>query len=223
MCDLSPDGELFLFCLAGGLHGRYRVYAGVSRAPWLHPLASWEEHGLRAGSCFATESTRNTDGEPIEVDLGTTRVVIKRNGPFSYVNERRRGWVMPPEAPIRYVAPADKIEDATLEKESPSRSGVLRLTDEGYQPVGGVDGLAPAFDLQIGAGGRRELHDAAWADWDHRGRLLVATKDGRLRAMSVAGDELAVVEEHDLTNLTPNPQPAPAWATVVPPGRSESP
>jgi len=219
-CDLSADGKLFLYYLSGGIDGRYRVFGGISRTSWLHPLASWDEHDTWGrGSCFVTASTLHTWGETRDVDLSTTRVTVQKNDVVSFVNERRRGWAEAPDCPPRGVDDHwDEKRSVILEKESPSHAGVLRLVGGPYQPEGGMDGRAPAFEIQLRPGGRRKLGDVAWADWDHRGRLLVATKDGFLRAESIEGGEQTVVEEHDLSNLTPNPQAAPEWASSAPSG-----
>jgi hypothetical protein len=42
-CDLSPDGQLFLyFCLGSSPHPGYtHAWTAISRAPWLHALALW--------------------------------------------------------------------------------------------------------------------------------------------------------------------------------------
>ena len=61
-------------------------------------------------------------------------------------------------------------------------------------------------------GQSQDLDDVSWADWDSRGRLLVATRDARIQIRSVdGGDE--VVFEHDLKEYAPDPQPAPDWAS----------
>jgi hypothetical protein len=57
-----------------------------------------------------------------------------------------------------------------------------------------------------------ELADVQWADWDAKGRLLVATTDGRLqvRAWSRAG--CATRSEVDLRAFAPSPSPPPKEA-----------
>jgi hypothetical protein len=56
------------------------------------------------------------------------------------------------------------------------------------------------------------LDDVQWADWDERGRLLVATRCGKLQVRELRGLTCDVVFEHDLAPLAPDPTPAPAWA-----------
>lgn len=217
-CDLSADGELLLYYLSGGVEGHYRVFGGIARTPWLHPLASWDEgDAWGRGSCFVAESIPHTFGEPHDVVLPKMRVTIQRNDTTSFVNERRRGWHEAADCPPRNVADTwDEKRSVILEKESPLREGRLRLIGGLYQPEGGIDGRAPVFEIQLGSGPRQQVDGAVWADWDQRGHLLIATKDGFLRAESVEGGQRVVLQEHDLSDLTPNPQPAPAWASTTP-------
>ena len=56
------------------------------------------------------------------------------------------------------------------------------------------------------------LADATWADWDRRGRLVVA-RQGRLLAGPPGG---ALREIADFTAQAPEPAPAPAWARTWP-------
>ena len=73
----------------------------------------------------------------------------------------------------------------------------------------GIEGRTPAYAIEEGE--RRWELDAAWADWDHQGRLLVATRDARLQLRDPEAPG-RVLREHDLSSLQPNPQPAPDWA-----------
>ncbi len=59
-------------------------------------------------------------------------------------------------------------------------------------------------------GDLRLLEDVQWADWDRRGRLLVATTDGRLQVREPNGSD--VVWELDLSADVPDPEPPPAEA-----------
>jgi hypothetical protein len=56
------------------------------------------------------------------------------------------------------------------------------------------------------------LDDAAWADWDAAGRLLVATRDGRLEIRRVHQGGVEVEQVHDLDGIRPAPRPAPPEA-----------
>ena len=53
------------------------------------------------------------------------------------------------------------------------------------------------------------LDDVQWADWDSRGRLLVATTSGRL----LAGKPGRLAEVADLSGLHPRSFSPPDWAS----------
>jgi hypothetical protein len=66
-----------------------------------------------------------------------------------------------------------------------------------------------SYSLDTGSG-PHVLDDVQWADWSGDGRLLVATRDGRLQWREADGR--AVRWETDLAALTPEPVPPPAEA-----------
>ena len=54
------------------------------------------------------------------------------------------------------------------------------------------------------------LQDLQWADWDRDGRLLVATRSGKLQVRQPMPAQ--ILFEQDLSPLDPTPVPAPDWA-----------
>jgi hypothetical protein len=56
------------------------------------------------------------------------------------------------------------------------------------------------------------LGDLQWADWDRQGRLLGATRSGKLQIRKLDGADFGLLFEEDLARLEPEPVPAPAWA-----------
>ncbi len=218
-CDLSSDGELLLFLLSGTVKGQFQVIGGISRAPWLHPLASWDEHStVSRGWCFATHGIAHTWDKPRDVTLSTGRIVIQRNDNVSFVNELRRGWVEAPDCPPRHPQDVwDENRSIVLQREWKASGDTLRLIGGRHDSEGGMDGKAPTYEVQFRSGNCTPLVEAAWADWDHRGRLLVATHHGQLRVKEVGESSLITLEEHDLSAQIPNPQPPPEGATVAPP------
>jgi hypothetical protein len=58
----------------------------------------------------------------------------------------------------------------------------------------------------------RPLVDAQWADWAPDGRLLLATREGRLQIRDGNGE--TVTFDVDLAALAPTPSPPPAEASV---------
>ena len=77
---------------------------------------------------------------------------------------------------------------------------------------GGMEGVQLEYFLQTKAEDVTPLDRAAWADWDHKGRLLVATRDGKLEVQRGNGCEFDTIWSEDLSDRTPDPQPAPDWA-----------
>jgi hypothetical protein len=86
----------------------------------------------------------------------------------------------------------------------------LVLSDQGLTWEGGIEGRRPAYRLERSKR-TTELTEAVWADWDPRGRLLVATHDARLQIRDVDTADLTVVREHVIT-APPPAGPAPKWA-----------
>ena len=56
------------------------------------------------------------------------------------------------------------------------------------------------------------LDDLQWADWDRGGRLLAATRTGKLQVRQVSFRRGQILFEQDLSQLDPRPVPAPDWA-----------
>lgn len=215
-CDLSDDGQLLLYSISGGYEKGYQVFCGVSRAPWLHPLAQWEEKSTLGSAWYFFEPGIDHGwADPRSELVGYRRVSIRRNANVAFVNELRRGWVYAPDCPPRDPGDVwDEKRGVILEKRAGGR--LLRLIGGThiFRPPA-IDGLAPRFEL-CSADQVATLDDACWADWSPSGQLLVATKSGQLRIEEIHAGRRKVVLSHDLTLLKPDPQPAPAWATDAP-------
>jgi hypothetical protein len=74
-----------------------------------------------------------------------------------------------------------------------------------------VDGLNVRYSLESN-GDLELLDDVQWADWSREGQLLVATRSGLLQIRSLDSASPRILFEANLSNLEPNPNPAPAWA-----------
>ena len=74
-----------------------------------------------------------------------------------------------------------------------------------------VDGLRVRYSLES-EGNLEPLDDLQWADWDQEGRLLIATRSGRLQIRNMTADCSDTLFEEDLSILEPNRTSAPAWA-----------
>ena len=220
-CDLSPDGRwLCYFTLKGSATWKAGpTYVAISRLPWLTALAAWGTCGTWTwGLHFVTDRTVWHVQAPAEGDVTPCRkkLGLALTRPATFAVERRRGWIESPETPARQRSDLwDERRAVTMEKCHPRAGERVRLR---------VQGRFAAFRSSL-PGERQDVHyelvddaaitelaDVQWADWDAKGRLLVATTDGRLqvRAWSRAG--CATRSEVDLRAFAPSPSPPPKEA-----------
>jgi hypothetical protein len=167
-------------------------------------LAAWSTCGTWTRGVHFVDDRRVWElGEP---DIGDASSCRKRFGmkvsaPLAYPVEHRRGWRETADSPPRVARghwdeQIDRLVMQKLRPGDPERE--LRRDIDGYTVRSGR--------LTI------PLPDAQWADWDARGRLLVATKRGWLQIRS--GTDFAAVDwAHDLAPAAPDPQPPPADAS----------
>jgi hypothetical protein len=223
-CDVSPDGELlYYFAMKQsereflGMTG-LQTYSVVSKVPWLFALAAWSHAGTYTrGFHFAEGSPEEGEYRVDYPQLGDLdpmkkRYRLVRTDPRQYDNELRRGWVEHEQCPPRKPSDGwDEQRSVILAKPSPDGKRRLVLRDREWvaSVPGRIEGRSPAFELEKG---RRttELPEAAWADWDSVGRLLVATREGKLQIRNVESG--ALVREVALAPPRPSPRAAPAWA-----------
>jgi hypothetical protein len=218
--DLSPDGRfLCYFAQKAGVtwqHGD--TYVAISRLPWLTALHAFGTCGTWTRGYHFTEDGASDDPAPAELPipygLRSIRVI-------QFANERRRGWEEAADSPPRHPEDLwDERRNARMQKRQPGGERVLHVESLGR--AGGefgegqaVDGLRVGYSLESG-GDLEVLCDLQWADWDAGGRLLVATRSGRLEIRELAGGALGGgytrVFEEDLSLLEPDPAPAPPWA-----------
>ena len=213
--DLSPDGR-FLCYFAHKPSARWEhgeAYVAISKLPWLTALHAFRTCGTwTRGYCF-TEDTDVDEPEqpalPIPYRLRSIPIV-------QFANERRRGWEEAPDSPQRAARDMwDEHRNARLQKRQPGGDRLLCVESVGR--AGGewtkqaVDGLRVVYSLQRSSDVRL-LDGLQWADWNRDGRLLVATRNGRLQAWKVDRDDTEVTFDEDLSLLEPNPLAAPSWA-----------
>lgn len=214
-CDLSPDGTWLCYFAhkptARWEHGD--AYVAISKLPWLTALHAFATCGTwTRGFHFTARGADDADREavvPIPYGLQPTRAE-------QFATERRRGWVEAPDSPVRLPTDAwDERRNARMQKVQPG--GEPRLCVESVGHAFGefqeqaIDGLAVRYSLES-AGDIRILDDLQWADWTPDGRLIVATRDGRLQVREPGRQSWTVSWEADLASLEPNPAPAPEWA-----------
>jgi hypothetical protein len=225
-CDISADGRLFgYFALKGSRRtpGWPDTYFAVSKVPWLEALVAWKTCGTWTWGCqFSARGD-------LEVRACLHHAPFHGSFPKRLFtapmgvhwterdiwNEMKRGW--------RYAVDSDPlwIEDPTnssvvLKREQPNVSSpwTLGLIHNGVSfGRGGVEGVRTEYFLQLRPDAVTPLPNARWADWDQEGRLLTATRDGRLEVYTCRANSSERIWEEDLRDRAPEPQPAPPWAT----------
>lgn len=214
--DLSPDGRFLCYFAhkpgAAWAHGE--AYVALSKLPWLTALHAFRTCGTWTRGYYFTEDRAGENDEdarlPIPYGLRSIPVV-------QFANERRRGWEEAGDSPPRDPGDAwDERRNARLQKRQPGGERLLCVESRGW--AGGefgvdqaVDGLRVGYWLELD--GEIELLDhLQWADWDRDGRLLVATRTGKLQIWELRGRRPEVLFEEDLSLAEPSPGPAPAWA-----------
>jgi hypothetical protein len=214
--DLSPDGRFLCYFAhkpsASWEHGE--AYVAISKLPWLTALHAFGTCGTWTRGFSFSEGSDGDDSEPagIPIPYGLRSIPA-----VQFANERRRGWLEAPDSPPRHPADAwDERRNARMRKRQPGGERVLCVESLGH--AGGefgveqaVDGLRVRYSLEAG-GDLELLSDLQWADWDAEGRLLVATRSGKLQILKLTAEGPACVFEEDLSRLEPNPEPAPPWA-----------
>jgi hypothetical protein len=213
-CDLSPDGR-FLSYFAHKPSARWDLgdaYVAVSKLPWLTALHAFGTCGTwTRGYCFTKDpQAQEVPGLPIPYGLQSIPAV-------QFATERRRGWQEASDCPPRDPRDAwDERRNARLTKRQPG--GHQQLCVESIGHAGGefaeqaIDGLFVQYSLEAD-GNMTLLDDVQWADWDGHGRLLVATPTGKLQVREVSSGAGQILFEQDLSQLDPDPVPAPDWAT----------
>ncbi len=222
-CDLSPDGRwLCYFTLKGSARWKPGpTYLAISRLPWLTALAAWGTCGTWTRGAHFVDRRRTWEvGEPAAGDAAPCKKKfgLALTRPATFAVERRRGWTETADSPPR--SPRDmwderRADRIVMEKARPrSRDGV-RLTVRGWFAAfrSSLPGGAQDVRYELSLPGRSiPLDDLQWADWGADGRLLAATRDGRLQIRDVRSGDFAVRWEVDVGSLDPNPSPPPAEA-----------
>jgi hypothetical protein len=131
-------------------------------------------------------------------------------------NEYKRGWQAladNPDDPRRTQLPAAARTVFLIRCPQPGRHGAALIL--AYAGVDftrpGIEGVQIHYLREEGDGRITPLPEAAWADWDQQGRLLIATRTGAVCVCETRGDAWAQTWSQDLYDLAPTPVEAPAW------------
>jgi hypothetical protein len=226
--DLAPDGSLFVYFArraAGPLPpdaGAADSWVAISRPPYFKALALWFVGGTYwVGGFFPPAPAPRSPARALSVFVGggtwppsqgTLPPWLHVTGELPFVDRThqtgdrlvfhnrllRDGW-----------ARIAGHRAATWERPQPNGEWTLVLVETGWdaQAYGGPYVVEYAV-YSTRAGVFLPLADVTWADWDHRGRLVVAQR-GRL----LAGQPGTTLREiADFNAQVPEPAPAPPWA-----------
>jgi len=225
-CDVSPDGRwLCYFMLHQGADwAAGPTYVAISKLPWVHALAAWGTAGTwTRGAHFVDGHGSPSVGPPDEGTFDRAKVGydVATTSPATFAVERRRGWREASDNPPRErhdVWDERRADRVVVRKSRPGDVGAtpLELRVDGRYAAfrqGPFNNEERATNYALArAQDVRPLTDVQWADWDATGRLLVATHDGRLQVRDVDETGSSVVHEVDLSDVTPDPRPAPPEA-----------
>jgi hypothetical protein len=222
--DISPDGRLFgYFALRSG-PPPWDTYFAVSKVPWLTALAAWRTGGTWTGGCqffrdgrlaiAGCMDTRPFYGHyPQTIVEGMSSDWIRRD----LQNELKRGWqpcVDELDERYREHLPAKAQSAFLIRRSQPGQQNAALVLAHVGVDFGrpGIEGVQVHYLLEQGGGRVIPLSEAAWADWDHAGRLLVATHDGVVCIRELRHDGWQQLWSQDLRGLAPEPTAAPSWA-----------
>lgn len=223
-CDLSPDGSLWAYFAYNhrAIHDiGTESYAALSRPPWFTALAVWGIGSTYfAGGYFVDDQTLFLGGIAGETapDRGQISPGLHLTRQGLPMVDRSPNWTDRTLYCSRLLRagwqPLSSIEDpnALWQRVHPNGDDALIMAPA--PPSCGSSAGYPEYMLHRGSE-MRPLGLATWADWDQRGRLVVA-QAGRLLEFSRQGTPIREIT--DLNPLRPDPQPAPAWAITWPRG-----
>jgi hypothetical protein len=219
--DLSDDGSLFVAFVrgsAGPSQGNADTGVALSRPPWFTALALWFVGGTwYTGGYFPDRYRLWIGWDSPQPDQGRLpnwlRMDSERPPYIDGTNDwtDRTAWM---NRLLRdgWTRRAGAIPE-TWERTSPAGDATLAMrivTNIDFRAYGGRYVIEYAVRTEPD-GQEVELGRATWADWDQRGRIIVAS-DGRLSHWQPSG----FTNIADFNDQTPDPQPAPAWATDWP-------
>lgn len=221
-CDISPDGALFayfIFKATGGPDVSVDSWLAVSRPPWFSALALWEVGTTYcSGGLFMDAHTLRFGGMTDTPSIGALPPWLRLTSelpPYAastpewtsrhvYFNRLLRdGWI-----PV----PSIDASEPSWERREPNGARVLSMHTLPSASFG-THGERHALEFGLQSEGDiTPLGRATWADWDHRGRLIVA-REGRLIEDLGHGEEREIC---DFDDQSPDPQPSPPEAHTWP-------
>lgn len=225
-CDLSPDGTLLIY-FALKITGRTtredytHVWTAISRPPWSTALALWFKGDcLFGGGLFQDGKTiwldhQSSVGEPDKGHLPSHIVVTPVPDEYAGIDSlyetrlNRDGWTRIQNKLVHEIAYGFATNRPEIwSKPHPSLKIDLLMVNSNRK----FD-ITSDYSLEGQVSkDQQPVSGAAWADWDHRGRLVFA-KGGKLFAADASrSGELLPAQIADFNNDEPAQILPPEWA-----------
>jgi hypothetical protein len=218
--DLAADGSLFV-CFARRSGGPYAAndpaanrdtWIAISRPPWFTALALWFVGGTYCtGAYFPSDRRLWLPFDPNRPDVGELPEWLSVDRRLPPYVDRTGNWTERTVHHNRMLRDGwTRVDGARLETwahTDPAGAMTLLLTEHSDRDFGAYGGPhVIEYAVQIEAAGELlPLGRATWADWDQRGRLVVA-QNGRLFEWERAGTPREIA---DFNAQTPVAEPAP--------------
>ena len=223
-CDLSPDGRLFAyFVRKDSARTADEVGAdswiAVSRPPWFTALALWSIGGTYCTGAYFVDNRSlfigGTVDSPDRGALPASLATIKAPAFVDRTNDwtdrtvhfnrlLRGGWRAVPDA----LAPLPGWERTS--SDGTCTLVMMERADGDFTSYGGRHVVEYALRDEA-SGDVQDLGRATWADWDHRGRLMIA-RDGVLGEWK----DGVFAELADFNDHAPEARPSPPEAREWP-------
>jgi hypothetical protein len=203
-CDISPDGSLFVF-FAAQYNSRSRAnpeygYSGfawtaVSKPPWYYPLALWPAHDTYQGGGYFKDSQT---------------LILNESSDKPHPDYPPNGLQVLPLHKVAQAGSGSALDGGWIriankwKKPHPHLLHILNKFSNGSKSYF----LSSKLDNAL-----IPLDRVTWADWDRRGRLVLA-KEGKLFWGQIATPNVILHPIMDFNPLKPEPLPLPAWAKL---------
>jgi len=207
---VSQDGKILAYF---AMHGSWDTYLALSKPPWLKALCAWKTVGTwTTGAYFKSDGTLSAFGAlcedqpfhgscPFPFKFGGTDTNWNRAREFQFI---MNGW-------------QPKAADVSAENFNPGPNEVIELSKSSprdpklvlnkYSEFGSC-----LYSITYPDSQEILLSDAVWADFNRKGRLVIASAAGELRICEIHDSNLTAVFSSNLNSLKPTPVQAPEWA-----------
>lgn len=201
-CDISPDGKMLIYFAAKYFRvsdppDSYRIWTAISKPPYFTALYTRPDFDTYGGGGFFIDNQtvlENTTSPYTGVSKKLDELTIMSEGriysdqAIFFKTLEARGW---------------KTDERSAYRKSGRFALSLNYTFIRHAKV--------TYSLHLGDVNHGTLKAVEWADFDQRGRLIVA-RQGKLFSAVVENGELNLTELADFNANQPQPLEAPEWA-----------